>query len=254
MAGEGRLSQDYPDRPRYFDLLALAEAEADVLAFWLTGSRGKGRETGASDYDCVLIVREEVFEDWLARHAGRGRGATDCTVMTLEGLRAHAAWGGPDAWDRYSYAHVPVLVDRTDGLCQQLIDEKARVPPAEITGFIDRSLDHYLNQTYRALKCLRDGLPSAAQLEAAEGIAPLLDALFALDGGRLRPFYKYLAWELADHPLAAGQALALKAPSLLEPRPRTLRGLLVEAERLFRAADHGAVFDGWGSDLAWMLA
>ena len=241
------------ERPRYFDLLDLAEASSDVLAFWLTGSRGKGRQTAASDYDCVLIVKDEVFEAWRDRHAGHGRGLTDCSVMTLDRLRAHAAWGAPDAWDRYSYAHVRVLADRTGGLCQRIIDEKARVPPDEVTGFIDRSLDHYLNQTYRALKCLRDGLPSAARLEAAEGIAPLLDALFALDGGRLRPFYKYLAWELAEHPLAAGQALALEAPALLDPDAAILSRLLRDAEPLFRTSGHGAVFDGWGGDLAWML-
>ncbi len=246
------MSDHTTERPGYFDLLELAEASSEALAFWLTGSRGKGRETAASDYDCVLIVRDEVLDAWCARHAGRARGQTDCTVKTLEGLRAHAAWGGPDAWDRYSYAHVRVLVDRTLGLCQQIIDEKACVPTSEVAGFIDLSLDHYLNQTYRALKCLRDGLPLAARLEAAEAIAPLLDALFALDGGRLRPFYKYLEWELAGHPLATGQALALKTPALLDPDAEVLKGLLRDIDPLFRAAGHGAVFDGWGTDLTWM--
>jgi hypothetical protein len=246
------LRQDPDEQPRYFDLLALAKRDPDVLAFWLTGSRGKGRETAASDYDCVLIVRDAAFDAWRADHAGRERGRTDCSVMTLVGLRAHAVWGGPEAWDRYSYAHVRVLVDRTEGLCQQIIDEKARVPAREIAGFIDRSLDHYLNQTYRALKCLRDGLPSAARLEAAEAITPLLDAVFALDGGRLRPFYKYLAWELAEHPLAVGQTIAVAAPALLDPDAEILRRLLRDTEALFRPVDHGAVFDGWGGDLAWM--
>ncbi|WP_340645344.1 nucleotidyltransferase domain-containing protein [Phenylobacterium sp.] len=245
--------RDHPaERPRYFDLLELAETSSDVLAFWLTGSRGKGRETQDSDFDCVLVVEDEVFEDWCARHAGRERGRTDCSVMTLEGLRAHAAWGGPDTWDRYSYAHIRVLADRTDGLCQRLIDEKARVPASEVAGFIDRSLDHYLNQTYRALKCLRDGLPMAARLEAVDGITPLMDAIFALNGGRLRPFYKYLDWEMASHPLAAGQDLAVRTLTLLDPDAEALRSLLRDAEPLFRAAGHGAVFEGWGGDLAWM--
>ena len=246
------MRQDPDERPRYFDLLALAERDPAVLAFWLTGSRGKGRETAASDYDCVLIVRDEVLGHWRARHAGRGRGRTDCAVMTLASLRAHAAWGGPEAWDRYSYAHVQVLADRTGGLCQQIIDEKGRVPAGEVAGFIDKRLDHYLNQTYRALKCRRDGLPEAARLEAADGVVPLLDALFALDGGRLRPFYKYLDWELTEHPLAAGQALAREAPALLAADAGALRALLRQAEPLFRAAGHGGVFDAWGEDLAWM--
>ena len=117
------LSDHATQRPRYFELLELAETRPEVLAFWLTGSRGKGRETAASDYDCVLIVCDEAFEAWRTRHAGRAQGRTDCSVMTLDGLRAHAVWGGPDAWDRYSSAHVRVLVDRTEGLCQQIIDE-----------------------------------------------------------------------------------------------------------------------------------
>lgn len=246
------LSDHATERPRYFELLELAETHSEVLAFWLTGSRGKGRETAASDYDCVLIVRDEAFEAWRGRYARRAYGRTDCSVMTLEGLRAHAAWGGPDAWDRYSYAHVRVLVDRTEGLCQQVIDEKARVPDPEVAGFVDRSLDHYLNQTYRALKCLRDSQPLAARLEAAEAIAPLLDALFALDRGRLRPFYKYLAWELAEHPLSSGQALALQTPALLDPDPATLRRLLRDTEARCRDAGHDSVFDGWAGDLAWM--
>nr|QQZ49259.1 hypothetical protein JKL49_19455 [Phenylobacterium glaciei] len=166
----------------------------------------------------MLVVRDEAFDAWRARHAGRGVGRTDSSVMTLDHLRAHAAWGGPDAWDRYSYAHVRVLVDRTDGFCQQIINEKSCVPPAEVAGFIDRSLDHYINQTYRALKCMGQGLPSAAQLDRQRG-SPLLDAIFALNGGRLRPFYKYLAWELADHPLSAGHALALRAPSCWSRAP-----------------------------------
>ncbi|WP_310538554.1 hypothetical protein [Phenylobacterium sp.] len=246
------MSDHATERPRYFELLELAETQSEVLAFWLTGSRGKARETAASDYDCVLIVRDEAFETWRTRHAKRAHGLTDCSVMTMDGLRAHAAWGGADAWDRYSFTHVRVLVDRTEGLCQQIIDEKARVPDLEIAGFVDRSLDHYLNQTYRALKCLRDGLPLAARLEAAEAIAPMLDALFALNGGRLRPFYKYLAWELTEHPLSSGQALALQAPALLDPDPKTLGRLLRDTELLFRAASHGPVFDAWGDDLAWM--
>ncbi|WP_421931051.1 hypothetical protein [Phenylobacterium sp.] len=246
---------DHPEeRARYFVLLELAHRDADVLAFWLTGSRGKGRATAASDYDCVLIVRDAVFDDWRARHAGRDRGRTDCSVMTLEGLRRHAAWGEAEAWDRYSYAHVRVLVDRTDGLCQRIIDEKARAPASEVAAFIDRSLDHYLNQTYRALKCLRDGLPLAARLEAAGAVTPVLDALFALDGGRLRPFAKYLEWELVEHPLARAPAdLAPRLARLLDPAEAgPLRRLLADVEPIFREAGHGAVFDAWGADLAWM--
>jgi hypothetical protein len=75
------------------------------------------------------------------------------------------------------------------------------VPPPVIDSFIRAAIDHVINQVFRALKCLRDGDAPAARLEAAEMTAPLLDALFALNGGRLRPYYKYLTWELTTHPL-----------------------------------------------------
>ena len=172
----------------------------------------------------------------------------------MAGLRAHAAWGGADSWDRYSYAHIKVKTDRTGGLCQKILEEKARVPPDVVGDFINRSLDHYLNQTYRALKCVRDGLSLAARLEAAEAVTPLLDALFALDGGRLRPFPKYLEWELAEYPLARGPVdLVSRLARLLEfPDTGVLRRLLADVDLLFRSSGYAPVFDAWGSDLNWM--
>ena len=109
----------------------------------------------------------------------------------------HAAWGSAEAWDRYSYAHLKPIIDKT-GRLQALIDAKGCVPEAQVRGFIGASLDYLINQLYRGLKCLRDGDPVASQLEAAEGVKPFLDAIFALHDGRLRPYYKYLAWELRE--------------------------------------------------------
>lgn len=34
----------------------------NILAFWLDGSRGKGVITRDSDYDCTMIVRDEVLD------------------------------------------------------------------------------------------------------------------------------------------------------------------------------------------------
>ncbi|HWA61087.1 MAG TPA: nucleotidyltransferase domain-containing protein, partial [Caulobacteraceae bacterium] len=51
-------------------LADLARRDDDILAFWLGGSRGKGRATVHSDYDCALVVRDEVRNDFARRHAG----------------------------------------------------------------------------------------------------------------------------------------------------------------------------------------
>jgi hypothetical protein len=185
---------------RFSELLERMWIDDNVLAFWLDGSRGKDQATADSDYDCTMIVRDAVWRDYHARHASAGRSGIDLTVLTLGQFRSEAAWGSPDAWKRYNFAHLTPLIDRT-GSIQMLFDEKAHVPPPVIDSFIRAAVDHVINQVFRALKCLRDGDAPAARLEAAEVTAPLLDALFALNGGRLRPYYKYLTWELTMHTL-----------------------------------------------------
>lgn len=150
------------------------------------------------------------------------------------------------------------MVDKT-GEVQSLIDDKGRVPIAENLVFIDASLDHFINQVYRVAKCRRDGDGFAARIEAARALEPLLDGVFALDGGRLRPFAKYLAWELRAHPLAklpwapeAFTALLLRVLSVADLA--ALQELLAGIERLARASGHDAVFEAWGQSLDWMRA
>jgi hypothetical protein len=226
-----------------------------VLGLWLGGSRGKGRPTAHSDYDFGLVVAEAGLPAWRERIAALPEGL-DAALFTRPAFAAYAAWGGPQAWDRYSFVGVGALIDRT-GDIQALIDDKARIPPPAVTAFVDASLDHFVNQSYRALKGRRDGDPLASRLEAAQAPAPFLDALFALDSGRLRPFAKYLAWELEVRPLAAApwtsgalQALLL---GVLSPDPvRALQALLRDLEPLARDAGHGAVLDAWGPALPWM--
>jgi hypothetical protein len=139
-----------------------------------------------------------------------------------------------------------------------LIDAKARVPAGAISDFIHASLDHALNQAYRGLKCLRDGDPGASRLEAVEGINPCLDAVFALHGGRLRPYFKYLRWELDTFPLSAlpfdGATLMQRLLAVMGPDGAiALSDLLATTEAAFRGAGHGRAFDGWAETLDWIL-
>lgn len=240
---------------RFEALLTEAREDPDILAFWLDGSRGKGRATAHSDHDCTLIVTSSA---WPARHERwpETRGL-DLTVWTLSQFEAAAGWGLPDAWRRYNYAYLTPLVDKT-GRIAALMAEKACVPADKLDGFVRASLDHFTNQVYRALKCLRDGDATAARLEAAEASGPLLDALFALNGGRLRPYYKYLAWELEAHPLARCPWPAETMPALLaglaQADANNLRSLFNAAEGQFRETGYGVVFDAWGDALPYIRA
>lgn len=233
-------------------LLAAAEASPEVLGFWLGGSRGKGRPTVHSDYDVSLVVADGHQAPWRARLAALD--GFDALVFDHAGFAAYAAWGGPQAWDRYSFAHVRALIDRT-GDIQRLIDAKAVIPAEHVAAFVDAALDRFVNQLYRACKCLRDGDALASRLETAQGPDAFLDALFALAGGRLRPYPKYLAWELAEHPLQdaawTGREIQTLLDTALTRAPiAALQAMLAGLEPMARAAGHGAVLDAWGDQLA----
>lgn len=237
-------------------LRALALDDPNILAFWLGGSRGKGLATEHSDHDCLMIVADAALGDYRQRFQQVSQSDLDCIVMTLDQLRAYAEWGGPETWDRYSFAHVRVDIDKT-GEVQALIDAKACVPAEARFGFIDASLDHYVNQLYRSLKNFRDGRPIAARLEAAEQVQPLLNALFALHDGRPRPFHKYLQWELETYPLDrlpwAPNVFLEKLLAILDSAdPDLQREIFRKIETLFRAAGHDAIFDTWGVALPFI--
>ena len=240
---------------RFNEILEAARRDPNILAFWLGGSRGKGVITPHSDYDCELIVKDEVLDEYRKKYENPGDSRIDLTVSTFDRFREHAASGSPEAWDRYNFAHLKALVDKT-GEAQKLIDEKGSLPAAEASGIVRRELDHYINQIYRSLKCTRDGQQVGARLEAAEGINPLLDAIFALNG-RVRPYFKYLEWELRNYPLAK---LGINEPEFIKILLEILtsgdigvqQNLLSRIEVLFRAEGYGEVFDSWGEDLLWM--
>ena len=237
------------------ELLTSAQIDTNILALWLDGSRGKGRPTAQSDYDCTVIVRQEVASDYRARLGKKGNNL-DCRVMTIDEFRVYADWDSAERYDRYNFSRLKVLIDKT-GLIQALIDEKGRVPDDRVHAFVDASFDHAINQIYRALKCLRDGDAAAARLEAAEAVAPTLDALFALNAGRLRPYYKYLEWELAHYPLTntpwSAEEVPLHMTAFLDPASAPLLGeMVMDLERFARAHGHAAIFDNWGDALRWM--
>jgi hypothetical protein len=184
----------------YDEILRWAQTNPDILGFVLCGSRGKGFATDLSDYDCVIVVDDIAREDVASRVEQLPAGL-DVAVFTLQEFDEHAAWGQPFASCRYDFAHLPANVDKTGGTIQRLIDEKAKVPAAVADHFVRVSLDHYINQVYRSIKCHRDGNTVGFFLEANQSVRPLLDVVFAIHDRQLRPYYKYLEWELTQFPL-----------------------------------------------------
>lgn len=123
-------------------------------------------------------------------------------------------------------------------------------------------LDGYVNvnMAYRALKSDRDGRPLEGRLDAAESVPWWLDVVFTLEG-RVRPYNKYLAWELREHPLGvpewSAERLLPQVEAVLDGDAGAVRAAYAVVERECLAWDerHGGhdlheLIEGWGDELA----
>ena len=214
-------------------LLSEAESDENVVGVVVFGSRGKGAFVhDQSDCDVFVVVREHRGE----RPFARG-GPLELIELTLDELRDQ-----PD-WNRYSLAWLEPQLDKTGEVAAALRDV-VRVDPAS-AGL---PLDGYVNAYYRSLKNAKLGLMLASLLDAQDSVRWYLEFVFAVHG-RIRPFNKWLEWELANHPLAVGMDM-----DRLERIART--GDLGEQAALFHDAEAlalerglGAVIDGWEPDV-----
>lgn len=186
-------------RQHYQKLLQFAKLNPYVLGLVLAGSRGKGKITAHSDYDVFIIIKDKAPEKIRKELFAFRKLDFDSAALNLSAFKKYAAWGGPYAWDRYNFARLKAPLDKT-GQVQKIVTEKGSIPAKYRKQFIKDGLDHYINQVYRSIKTHRDKDFLASRLEGNESIQPMLNAVFALHG-RLKPYYKYLAWELKREPL-----------------------------------------------------
>lgn len=230
------------------DVRAYAEANGKVLGLVLFGSRGRGIGVDEwSDWDVVLVARDDETARALRERFPSEHGApVEVFVETLGSLDRAGELGGADEWRRYLYAHLTPLVDRTNGELQRVLDAKEVVPEDVHESRAAAAVDAFVNALYRAR---RYGL----RLDAAECAPLLLNAAFAL-AGRIRPYNKYLAWELEHHPLDGWplrETLAL-VDDLLAGEERALVDAFRRVEGQARAAGLGHVIDSWEPDVPWL--
>jgi hypothetical protein len=226
-----------------------------VVGVVLSGSQAReGTATVHSDYD-LIIVAADGSEESLSGEARRD-ARLDVSVISLTEFRTHALPGSGFEWSRYSYTHARTLKDTDNGLISDLVTAKGRLTAVEAARLAPNMLDGFLNSAYRSLKSDRDGNAVAARLDAAESLPGYLSYIFALHD-RVRPYNKYLSWELRRFPLSrpewAHDHLLSRLTEVVSPMAaRAVRQLLNELEPLARADGHGEVLDSWGDDLAFM--
>jgi len=232
-----------------------AEHGENLLGLVLSGSAGRGLATDRSDVDVFVVVADAGVDGTRTTRSA----AIDESVVALAELERVPPFGSGGWWFRWSFAWAPVLLDRTGGRLASAVRRQATVTPAEAESILvdhDR-LDGWLNYAYRALKNDRDGRPLERRLDAAESMPWLLDVIFTLEG-RVRPYHKYLPWELRRHPLDrwdADELLALLTATL-DGDPSAIRATFERIETLCAAYDSARpepiltpVIDDWGDEL-----
>ena len=206
-----------------------------MLGVVVHGSRGRGLHVHeGSDWDVVVVVRE-----LRGRYDSAERGG-ELEAFEVTSLTELPQWMLPAiTWT------TPAL-DKTGAVVAQLA-EVTQVDPATAA----EPLDGYVNSYYRSAKNIRAGLVLAALLDAQESIPHYLQFVFSVHG-RVRPYNKWLEWELQEHPLPVEVDLAR-----LERIARTgdlaeQQALFRETEALARERGHGATIDGWEPDVDWL--
>jgi hypothetical protein len=190
----------------------LARDDPAILGVVLSGSAARGLATAHSDVDVVLVRDETGVPRAVSRSA-----EIDEIPVTLGELETVAPYGTPGWGYRWSFAWAPVLRDATGGRIAGAVRRQATITDAEARQILLEAnrLDGFVNLAYRALKSHRDGRAWEARLDCAEVIPWLLDVVFTLHG-RVRPYNKYLAWELREHPLPGTEWDAAPFTSRLE--------------------------------------
>jgi predicted nucleotidyltransferase len=228
----------------------------DFLGLVLSGSAGRGIATDQSDLDVCIVLEDAAAANRETTHSAV---IDEIPIGLSKDLEDVPPFGSHGWWFRWSFAWAPVVLDRTNGRLQAAVRRQATVSAEEARSILvdhDR-LDGWLNYAYRAMKSDRDGRLLERRLDAAESLPWLLDVVFTL-AGRVRPYHKYLPWELHEHPLPNWDAeeLLTLLTSTLDGDPTAIRATFVKVETLCHLFDNELpqpvltpVIDDWGDNL-----
>jgi len=233
-------------------LIKIAQQDENIIGLIPTGSFGKGFQTKNSDFDCIVIVKDNFLKEYSDKYKNFNKNI-DLNVLSLAQFDKYAEWGSESEWDRYNFAHIRALVDKTNGKIQKLIDKKSVFPKDKARDFIKGNLDAYINQVYRSLKNFRDGNKEAGTLDAIDTIRFVISIIFALHG-RIRPYNKYLFWEIEKYPLTK---ISWKSEKYKEIFINICSSGDIDSQKeLFKMIKDvscqegfGDVFDAWGDKL-----
>ena len=232
------------ERPVSFEeLLDVAREREEVVGLYVFGSRGRDFMVDErSDWDVgVVLATPEARTDFGREFQYAHGSRVEVIPTTLDELRGLTSEHG-----RYAGAHADVMLDKTDGELTRVVADLESLPDGSRHAVVREALDDYVNQVYRSLRY-------GTRLDAVEAIPYALRTIFALEN-RVRPYNKYLEWELRRHPLddwTADELLPL-LDRIVAGEPAAQQELFRRVETLVRRDGFGDVIDGWEPDVAWM--
>ena len=228
---------------KFEELLEVAGSREEIVGLYVFGSRGRDFMVDErSDWDvCVVLADREACEAFDREFPYAHGARVEIVSATLAELRGNESEHG-----RYAAAHADVVLDKTGGELTRVVAEQESLPAGSRDAIVRDALDGYVNQTYRSLRY-------GTLLDAVEAIPHALRTIFAL-AGRVRPYNKYLEWELRRHPLDDWNAddLLQLLDRVLTGEPDAQRELFRRIEDPARREGFGDVIDGWEPDVEWL--
>jgi Nucleotidyltransferase domain len=225
------------------ELLQVAGSREEIVGLYVFGSRGRNFMVDErSDWDvCVVLADPEARERFTREFPSAHGDPLEIIPATLDQLRTTSS-----EHSRYAAAHADVVLDKTGGDLTRVVAELESLPSGSRDAVVRDALDGYINQTYRSLRY-------GTRLDAVEAIPYALRTIFALED-RVRPYNKYLEWELRHHPLegwSADELLPL-LDRVLAGETQAQRELFNLIEPVARHEGFGDVVDGWEPDVEWL--
>jgi len=228
---------------KFEELLEVAGSREEIVGLYVFGSRGRDFMVDErSDWDVCVVLADREASEAFDREFPYAHGApVEIVSATLAELRGNESEHG-----RYAAAHADVVLDKTGGELTRVVAEQESLPAGSRDAIVRDALDGYVNQTYRSLRY-------GTRLDAVEAIPHALRTIFAL-AGRVRPYNKYLEWELRRHPLEDWNAddLLPLLDRVLTGEPDAQRELFRRIEDPARREGFGDVIDGWEPDVEWL--
>ncbi len=228
---------------KFEELLEVAGSREEIVGLYVFGSRARDFMVDErSDWDVCVVLADREASEAFDREFPYAHGApVEIVSATLAELRGNESEHG-----RYAAAHADVVLDKTGGELTRVVAEQESLPAGSRDAIVRDALDGYVNQTYRSLRY-------GTRLDAVEAIPHALRTIFAL-AGRVRPYNKYLEWELRRHPLEDWNAddLLPLLDRVLTGEPDAQHELFRRIEDPARREGFGDVIDGWEPDVEWL--